>query len=177
MPRPPKLEIVLFALAALLATAFVAGRLSLAQEEWPQKEPESVKALRYTILWGQSALEITHGGGRWVEEIYFPARRVACTLVFQFPELEKMKKEGGAKLRPRLYAFPANGPRNHLTGFKNAKPSVIEEVEVPADVAKEVFRLADLTMRQERETWRLGREVASRGPMKELPQAEAPGSK
>jgi hypothetical protein len=173
MPRPPKSGIVLFALAA----AFVAGRLSLAQEESPQKEPESVKALRYTILWGQSALEITHGGGRWVEEIYFPERKVACTLVFQYPELEKMKQEGGAKFRPRLYAFPTNGPRNHLTGFKTAKPSAIDEVEVPADVAKEIFLLADLTMRQQRETWRLGREVASRGLMRELPQAEAPGSR
>ena len=177
MPSPPKSGIFLFALVALL-TAACHRRPLLAEEGSPQNEPHrSVKALRYTILWGESALEITHGGGQWVQEIFFPEKNVACTLVFQYPELEEMTKEGGAKLRARLYAFSANGPRNHLTGFKDPKPSAIEKVEVPTDVAKEIFLLAELTMRQERETWRLGRKLASQGLMRELPRPDAPESK
>jgi len=154
MPRPPKSWIVL---PALLVAAFVAGRHSLAQET-PEK---TVKALRYTILWGESALDISHGGGRWVQEIYFPKEKVACVLVSRWPT-------DLARPAPRLCAYRADGPRNHLTGFKNAKPSVIEEIDVPGDVAQEILRLAELTERQERETRRLGREVARRGLMKEL---------
>ncbi|MHC4137074.1 MAG: hypothetical protein ACYTDU_15560 [Planctomycetota bacterium] len=168
MARPPKSWI---ALLAFLPAAFMAGRLSFAQEESPPKKPETVKALRYTILWAESALEITHGGGQWVHEIYFPERKVACVLTFQYPKLTDLSKPGGGKRRPRLYAYPADRPRNDLTGFENAKPSAIEEVEVPTEVAQEIFRLAELSMRQERETWRLGREVAHRGLMKELPRA------
>ena len=158
MPRPRKPWI---AVAVLLMAAFLAGRLSFAQEASPPKKPATVKALRYTILWGESALDLSHGGGRWVQEIYFPVEKVACVLVSRWPT-------DLAKPAPRLYAYRADGPRNHLTGFKQAKPSVIEEIDVPADVAQEILRLAELTERQERETRRLGREIARRGLMKEL---------
>jgi hypothetical protein len=161
MPRPLKSWI---GVAALLPAAFLAGRLSFAQEESPRKKPATVKALRYTILWGESAMDLSHGGGSWVQEIYFPEKKVACVLTFQL-------QAGATKPTPRLHAYPADGARNHLTGFNNAKPSAIEEVDVPAEVAREIFRFADLSMRQERETWRLGREVASRGLMTELPRA------
>lgn len=162
MSRPPKSRIVL---PALVLAAFVAGRLSLA-EETPQK---TVKAQRYSILWADSAMDFSHGGGRWVQEIYFPEKKVACALTFRF-------QVGLAKPRPQLHAYPARGPRNDLTGL-NGKPSAIEEIEVPADVAEEIFRFAELSRRQERESERLGRAIATRGLMKELPRARGPGSK
>ncbi|MHC4974508.1 MAG: hypothetical protein ACYTG3_19510 [Planctomycetota bacterium] len=167
MPRPPKSWI---AFLALLPAAFLVGRLSFAQEDSSLPKPHRVKALRYTILWADSAMDLSHGGGRWVQEIYFPQEKVACTLVFQAPTIL-------AKAAPRLYAFPADRPRNDLTGLKNPRPSVIEEIEVPAEVAQEIFKLAELTRRQEREAWRMGKVVAARGLMRELPRAEDPGSK
>jgi hypothetical protein len=165
MPHPRKPWI---AVSALLIGAFLAGRLSFAQEESPK--PKTVKAMRYTILWADSALDLSHGGGRWVQEIYFPDHKVACALVSEWPT-------DLAKPAPRLYAYPADRPRNDVTGLKNPKPSVIEEMEVPADVAQEIVRFVELTQRQKREAWRLGREVAARGVMKELPRADTPGSK
>jgi hypothetical protein len=163
------------ALAALLPAAFLAGRLSFAQDDTPPKK--TVKALRYRILWAESALELGRGGGQWVQEVYFPHKKVACVLVFQYPKLVDFEGPGALERRPRLYAYPASRPRNDLTGFNNPKPSPIERIEVPAEVADEIFRLADLTERQKRETWRLGGVVAKRGLMKQLAQPAVPGPK
>jgi len=129
------------------------------------KPPETVKALRYSIVLAESGLELTHGGGRWVQEIYFPELKVACTLVHEHKDLLAAK---GAE--PRLCAFPADRPRNDLTGLHDAKPSAIEEIEVPKELAEEIRKLAELRKRWEDETWRLGQSIASGKLMKELPQ-------
>lgn len=131
--------------------------------------PENVRALRYRVVFAESPLELTHGGGRWVEEIYIPDLKAACTLVH-----EHRDPLAGTGAEPRLYAFPADGPRNDLTGIGSPKPSAIEEIEIPADVAKEIRRLADLRKRWEEETWRLGQSIASAKLMKELPQGDGP---
>lgn len=165
MPRPR----TWIAVAALLGAAFVAGRLSFAEEE-----PKTVKALRYRILWADSALELSHFGGRWVQEIYLPEQKVACALVFEYPQPTDLAKPGR---RPRLYAYPTKRPRNDLTGLKNPKPSPIEEIEIPAAVAEEIVRLVELTRKQQRETWRLGKTIAAQGLLRELPLAGFPGSK
>jgi hypothetical protein len=132
--------------------------------------PKTVKALRYSIVYAESGLELSHGGGRWVQEIFFPDMKVACMLVYEYRELG-----AGKDAEPRLYAFPADEPRNHLTGIiGNPEPSAIEEIEVPAAVADEIRKLAELTKRQQDETWRLGQSVASEKLMKQLPQDDAP---
>lgn len=127
--------------------------------------PKTVKALRYSVVYSESGFDLVHGGGRWVQEIFFPDLKVACMLVFDWRDLLAAK---GAE--PRLYAFPADKPRNDLTGLHDAKPSAIEEIEVPAAVADEIRKLAELTKRWEEETWRLGQSVAAAKLMKELPQ-------
>lgn len=127
--------------------------------------PKSVKGLRYAIVFAESGSDLVHGGGRWVQEIYFPDLKVACTLVYGTRDAREMTVE------PRLHAFPADGPRNDLTGLGNAKPSAIEEIEVPAELAEEIRKLAELASRAEAETWRLGEQVASRKLMHGLPQA------
>lgn len=131
--------------------------------------PKTVKALRYSIVFAESALELTHGGGRWVEQIYFPDLKVGCTLVYEHRDLL-----AGKPAEPRLHAFPLDRPRNDLTGLENPKPSAIEEIEVPAEVAEEIRKLADLRKQWEDETWRLGQSVASAKLMKELPQENGP---
>lgn len=148
------------AFVALLPAAFLAGRLSFAGDE-----PKTVTALRYRILWADSALDLSHGGGQWVQEIYLPDKKVACALVFQYPPATDLAKPGR---RPRLYAYPAERVRNNLTGIEQ-KPSPIERIEIPADIAEEIVRLAELTQRQQRETWRLGEKVAAQRLLREVP--------
>jgi len=45
---------------------------------------------------------------------------------------------------------------------------------VPAEVAEEIRKLAELTKRWEDGTWRLGASVAGSKLMKELPQEDVP---
>lgn len=149
------------ALTALLPAAFLAGRLSFAEDQ-PSPQVKTVRGLRYRILWADSALDLGHGGGQWVQEIYLPEKKVACALVFEPPSCL-------AKPAARLYAYPADRPRNDLTGLQNPKPSTIEEVVVPTEVAEEIVRLAELTQKQQREAWRLGRKIAAQGLLRELP--------
>ncbi len=129
--------------------------------------PKTVKALRYAVVFAPSGSDLAHGGGQWVQEIFFPDLKVACMLVFDYRDLLSGK---GAE--PRLYAFATDRPRNDLTGLHDVKPSAIEEIEVPAAVAEEVKKLAELTKQWEAETWRLGQAVASAKLMKELPQED-----
>ncbi|HEX5137099.1 MAG TPA: hypothetical protein VFY93_09015 [Planctomycetota bacterium] len=152
----PKLPLVL---VLLVPVAFVAAC----------EPPKTVKAQRYAIVYAESGCDLVHGGGRWVQEIYFPDLRIACMLVYQAKDLL-----AGKAAEPRLYAFPADHARNELTGIGNAKPSEIEEIEVPAEVAEEIRKLAELTRRWEDETWRLGASLAGAKLMKELPQEDAP---
>ncbi len=126
--------------------------------------PRTVKALRYSIVYAESSLGLAHGEGQWVQEIFFPDLKVACMLVYEYRELM-----GGKGTEPRLYAFEADRLRNDLTGLHGAKPSAIEEIEVPVALAEEIRKLAELNTQRERETWRLGQEVAGK-LMKKLPQ-------
>ncbi|MFI5402857.1 MAG: hypothetical protein ACHQ1G_07975 [Planctomycetota bacterium] len=129
--------------------------------------PKTVKAQRYKVVFAESGCDLVHGGGRWVEEIFFPDLKVACMLVFDYRDLA-----AGKGAEPRLYAFPTERARNDMTGLHDAKPSVIEEIEVPAALAEEVRKLAELTRQWEGETWRLGGSVASAKLMKGLPQED-----
>lgn len=138
-------------LLLLLSVAFLAGRMTFAEEK-----PETVKAKRYSIVYAESALDLTHGGGRWVTEIFLPEAKVAAMLVFEYPN------------RPVLHAWPAEKPRNDLVGFTGRKPSPIEEIEIPAGLAKEIVALAALTKKQQEETRRLGRSVVEKLGLKPL---------
>ena len=156
---------VLALVATVLLVAGLAGFLLLSTD------PPPVKALRYKVLWGESAMELSHGAGQWVEEIYLPDRKVACTLVYEYPALAipEGKILPVVRRRPRLYARAADRPRNDLTGFGNTRPSVIEEIEVPGELANYICDLVELEARTERESLRLGREVVAKKLMKELP--------
>lgn len=119
------------------------------------EEPSgTVRAVRYTVEWGESAMDLVHGGARKVTEIWFPDLGVGCILVPGQQGLE-------AKAAPRLHAFPSKAARNELNGEEG--PSKLEEIEVSGALAKEIAALAELSARQENETWRLGAEVVRRG--------------
>jgi len=131
--------------------------------------PKTVKAQRYSIVYAESGCDLIHGGGQWVQEVFFPDLKIACMLVYDSKDFL-----AGKAPQPRLYAFPSDHARNNLTGLHDAKPSAIEEIEVPVEVAEEIKKLAELTKRWEDETWRLGASVVAGKLMKELPREDAP---
>ena len=147
-------------LAMLLVAAFFAGRWTGADEEAAEPEATTVRALRYRIVWADSALDLSHGGGRWVHELFFPDTKVTASLVHesQVGEGETLRFE----TRPRIYVGRAEAPRTDLKGFTDAPAQPPQEVEVPADLARELARFADLTDRYRKEGARLGAACAER---------------
>lgn len=147
-------------LLVLLPVAFAAGRWSSAEEEPAPDAPVTVRAQSYRIVWADSALDLTHGGGRWVHELYFPDLKVAAAVVFESEVVEGEPLKTVS--RPRLHVWRAEGPRSDLTGFDGGAtrpPSEITVVEVPADLAKAVAAFAELSDRYRAEGSRMGRAV------------------
>lgn len=159
------LAVLLLALGCLAAGADRAPA-----EESPAKP---VKAQRYRVLWVDGDLDLAHGGGRWVDEVYLPEAKVAATLVHDQEILPAARGEP-LRMRPRvrMFARHADGPRNDSTG-SDATPSALTDFEVPADLAKAMIALAELTARQEAETVRLGQEAAKRLGWPEIPPERA----
>ncbi len=153
-------------LLAVAVAAFIAGRGSLADDE----PPKTVKAKHYRVRFSESGLVLSLGGGRWVDEVFLPEAKVAASLVF---DRERKATAPGTPIesvsRVRLCTYPAEKPRNDMTG-PSGQPSPIDEVDIPADLAKQIVDLATLTARQQAETLRLGTETAQRLGWKEIPR-------
>lgn len=168
--RPESIKI---GLALLLPLAFVAGRLTTAQDPAAQVRRGTVRAQRYRVFYAASALDAAHDAGEWVEELYFPKQKVACFQVWDYPPVEEWKKGKWPAPRPRLTAMTGQDrPRNDLTGFRPRPPSAIEEVQVPAKLAREIFGLAKLRERHEREALRLGRATVENNLLRQVPREE-----
>ena len=119
----------------------------------------TVSALRYRIVWADSALDLTHGGGRWVEELYFPQSRVTATIVFESYEADWERPE--FTTRPRVYVGRADGPRTNLTGLSDAPPAPPREIRVSAKLARALEALADLHDEHENKSLDLGRKLGT----------------
>jgi hypothetical protein len=154
---------------AVALAAFAAGRASLAGDS----PAATVKAQRYRIVYAESGCDLVHGGGEWVHEIFLPDAKVAATLVFE------------TRTKPVVVGKPvefeevvhvvvnrADEPRNDLTGFHDPKPSAIEEVDVPADLAAALAAQAALSERFFAEGRRLGADVRTRLRLEPIPKAE-----
>ncbi len=149
----------LLLLGLLLFAAFAAGRWTQAGEEEPAASEDAVHALRYRIVWVESALDLSHGGGRWVHELFFPDAKVTATLLF----------EGS----PRVFVSRSDKPRTDLTGLSDAPPLPAEDVEVPRKLAKAIAAFAELDDRYRAEATRLGEAFTSTLGLKQIPpQAE-----
>ena len=165
-------------LLLLALGGFALGRWTQADEEKPTAPLATVRALRYRIVWADSALDLSHGGGRWVHEIFLPDAQVTATLVF---ETQTTTDESASfELRPRAYVGRSDKPRTDLTGLSDAPPLPAKEVEVPAKLAKALAAFADLNDRYRAEGARLGTEFTATLGLKRLPSkweaaAPAPG--
>jgi len=107
----------------------VTGATGGAQGSGPAK---TVRALRYRVFVYDSALHVVHRAGRWVEEIYFPDSGVVCNVHAPM----------GRTLA--VNAFPS-GIRNRVKLHprdEELSEQPVEEIEVPADLAEEIFAMA-----------------------------------
>jgi hypothetical protein len=141
---------VLVLILGLLATIPV-GCASAPPAPAEEEAPQTVRALRYKVFFLQDARSWS---GQWGYELYFPEQEVVCNVIFEFPDFE----EADNGLKPRLNAFRSGIRNRYLVEPHGAEVvAETEEVEIPADLAREIFELADLTRRQEEESFRIGR--------------------
>ncbi len=147
-----------------VSVGFGLGHLSSAEEPAPTKS-SMVKAQRYQIAWADSALDLSHGAERIVHEIYLPESKVAFSLHFDRVWVEKPKAEYVTHMR--VVAQPADAPRNGLTGI-GKPPAKIEDIEIPAALAKELEAFARLQARLRSEARRVGAVMRDRLDLKEI---------
>jgi hypothetical protein len=141
----------LLPLGVLVAAAFLAGRFSRAGDE----KTETVLAKRYQILWVESAMDASHGGGQRIHEFFFPDSKLVAGVRFEHDGSETGE-------RAHVYARASEQPRNDLTGFHGEGPSAIEDVRVPVDLVQSLEEYAKLTQRWEDDSVRLGEEMRKR---------------
>ena len=152
-----------FVLLLLLGVGFGVGRLS-AEEPIPTKTP-TVGAQHYQIAWADSALDLSHGAHHKVHEIYLPESKVAASLHFDH-EWEQGPNPTTVT-HVRVIAHSADGPRNALTGI-GKPPAKIEDIEISADLAKELVAIAKLAARLRAESRRVGQLMRDKLQLKEI---------
>jgi hypothetical protein len=152
---------------AALALGVAVGRLGAADDA----KASTVAAKRYRIAWADSALELTHGGGEWVDELFLPDAKLVAGVRFEAAPYPEGWKPGDAvpARRARIYAHASDKPRNDLTGFHDPKPSTIDDVAIPADLARRIRDLAALQMRLDDESVALGKDLADALKLAPLP--------
>jgi formylglycine-generating enzyme required for sulfatase activity len=121
-----------------------------------------VKAFRYRVFTAESAMAFTHGGGRWIEELWFPERKLAANV-------ETTWNDG--KEDPVVRAFFCERMRNwsQTSGLETEREQPAEEVTVPRDLADRLFALADAARKAELERVALGPVVVAAKVLRAIP--------
>jgi formylglycine-generating enzyme required for sulfatase activity len=142
-----------------LSSAALAGT---ATAHPPKRDAEVVKAYRYRVFTAESAMEFTHGGGRWIEELWFPDRKFVANV-------ETTWNDG--KEEPVVRAFFSERMRNwsQTSGLETVREQPAEEVTVPRDLADRLFALADAARRAESERVALGPLVVAAKVLRAIP--------
>jgi hypothetical protein len=111
------------------------------------QEPAGVRALRYRVLVHESACDLVHGGGQWIDELYLPDHGVVCNVTGE----PAPTKEDPFATRHRMHAFKGK-IRNVFAETVNGEPQEhpTEELRIPRELAERILELADLTERQRR---------------------------
>lgn len=151
--------------ACLMAAAVAAAMVATGVPADPAPVPangESVKAYRYRVFATESALEFAHGGGRWIEELWFPDRKFAANVETRW---------NGGKEEPAVRAFFVERMRNwsQTNGLETEREQPAEEVIVPKDLADRLFALADAARKAEEERVALGPVVVAAKVLRAIP--------
>ena len=122
---------------------------------------KTVRALRYRVEVFEGALTFTHQGGEQMDELYFPDFGIVCNVVWSMDASPEwmgnpvdlgLPKGVTQHLRPRMNAFFGSmekriGASPPLKAKSVGDRPLVVEVEVPEDLAREIFELADATRR------------------------------
>ena len=138
-----------------------------------------VRALRYrAYVYADGMMDFLHGGGGWIEELYFPDAGVVCNVM---RELLVTEADIGKPIRSDQFQCRANafydvirnrsGPR----GSDPTDPRPVEELRVPAETAEAIFALAALNCRRAEDSICVGTAVQGLGLLHEVPIEEQPG--
>jgi hypothetical protein len=130
-----------------------------------------VPAKRYRTCVVEGTWEATRGGGRTIEELYFPEQGVVANLSYE------LQRDGDREVwKPVLNAFRGE-IRNEYGPWcgPDAAPSPVEDVEVPAALAAAIFEAADLRGRVDAARRAGGTRLSASGILREVPAAKPAG--
>jgi hypothetical protein len=150
---------------------------------------KTVRALRYRVEVFEGTLGVTHRAGEWIDELYFPDAGVVCNVVWSMdssPEWMGDPVDLGLPpgvtqyLRPRMNAFFGSmEERRRGSRLLEAKGvgdmPVVLEAEIPEELAREIFALAEANRRVRETSSDLGIRVVKAGILGYLPLATRPG--
>lgn len=133
----------------VLAALFLAAFPPCVSADPPPPAPETVRALRYRVFTAESVTDFNHGGGYWIEELWFPDRKVCANVT-------TIWSRGGDEVT--VHAFFAEKMRNwsQTRGLETEREQPTEEVLVPRALAERIVALAEATRRAEEERKALG---------------------
>src|SRR5262245_32338946 len=121
--------------------------LAIASSTIAQSKPDSVLALRYQCCVSESFTDFNHGGGYWIDEIWFPEKGVVANVTFKMRFVDEKWVD-----EPTLNAF--------FSDIRNSSPPrpledeielPTEEVRVPLALANRIFDVAETNRRLEEE--------------------------
>ncbi len=162
MARPRS---VLVALALVLCGAFAAGFLPIGHagdgKDGAPKVEETVAAKRYrTWVFVEAGR-----GGMWIEELFFPEQGVCANVE------TRVEAKGKELTFPHvLNAFHGSIRNRFTTDFHDPKQTEtpVEDVRVPASVAKAIFEAAELHRRLQQARHDVGAKVSALGLCRDL---------
>ena len=133
-------------------------------------EPCGVRAKRYRTCVVEGGWEARRAGGtgRTIEELWFPEQGVVANL-----EYELVREGERETWKPVLNAFRGE-VRNEFGPWcgPDAAPFPLEDVEVPAALARAIFEAADLRGRVDDARRLGGARLSAAGILREVPVAE-----
>jgi hypothetical protein len=147
-------------LALLVGAILVSGGLSSGQDEKEKNQSPVVGA----VHWGNS-IATRYGASQWEEYLYFPGRKVRCTI-----PLDRKTRAWSGWVVARYGEEPALLRFGKLLDAEWPETSLPpREVEIPREVAEEIFALADLNRKLEKESARVARTLRETGVLLQAP--------
>jgi len=113
---------------------------------------EPVRALRYPMLIVEGALDSAHGGGEWVDTLFIPEFGIVFRVLWQSNVGVNEKGQYTIERTPRLHTAFSTMDEERKANPADEAGSGVEPVEVaiPASLAREILRIAEMTRARDR---------------------------
>jgi len=122
----------------------------------PERKPiveAPVDGYRYPVLIVNGEVDFFRGGGEWVDTLYIPESGVVCRVLWDTEvNVDKQGTVSGIERVPRLFVAYGTMGKERRSNPKEEAESDVEPVKVviPAALAREIQRLAELTRARDR---------------------------